>query len=218
MSECAFCTELDNEPRVCEPFGGDRVIWEDDDFVILPTVGCFTEGYVMIMPRDHTYSIAQLEPPLLRKLGRLTAQLRGQLQRIYGLVAVAEHGALNCEVKGAQCCDHAHLHFIPVVTEEKMDQMCKEYAKACVPGNNSEFLSTVMDLGRFREYAYILFSPYPGCYNVWKSSDGFQRQFCRLAAARALGKEEEYDWRKHYGVENMRKTVERLHGNLKFNL
>ena len=214
---CAFCTELASPDHLCEPYNGNRILYEDDYFVVLPTVGCLVEGYVMIMPQDHTFSIAQLDKRALRRLAHMTCQLHAQLERIYGKVAIAEHGAVSCDVKGAQCCDHAHLHFIPCGTEEKMKKMCDEYANAQrISGNKPEFLNTIQDIHVYNLYAYILFATQPGYYNIWKSSDGFARQFCRRAAATAHGIPHQYNWKEHFFVDNMRKTVGRLQGKLKF--
>lgn len=213
MSSCAFCTEL-LEKEVNPSIGFNRVIWEDDQFAIVPTVGCFVEGYVMLMPKDHTYSVAQLDEEDLVRMESIASLLRSQLTKTYGDVVVAEHGAVSCAVKGAQCCDHAHLHFIPV-GPEKLDDVCDLYWD--VRGENDAILSLVElpNLGA-DEAAYILVSLDDSLYNVWLKSDGFKSQFCRWATAKVLGKEEEYDWRKFPHIDNMRKTVERLRGNLKF--
>ncbi len=218
-NRCDMCTEFESKPRVCPALGVDRVIWEDDRFLILPTIGCFIDGYVMIMPKRHTFSMAQLDKDELVELGKLTSQLYYKLKRKYGELMIAEHGAVNCDIRGAQCCDHAHLHFIPTVTQERLELASLQYSEVSqYCGNTPELVSNMSELGKYNECAYILYAVQPGYYNVWRSSAGFERQFCRRAGALANGVPDIWNWRQHFGEENMRRTIEALKGKLEFTL
>jgi ATP adenylyltransferase len=217
-NKCAYCLELETSPRKCI-LGWDRVIWENDRFIVIPTVGCFVEGYVMIMPKRHTFSMAQLEKDELKELSRLSTQLYYKLKHKYGEIMIAEHGAVSCDIRGAQCCDHAHLHFIPTVTRERLELAAQQYSDVTqYCGNTPEFVGSLSDLQKYNSDAYILFALAPGYYNVWRSSAGFERQFCRRAAALANGMPDLWNWRDHYGEENMIKTYQALKGKLEFTL
>lgn len=211
MDACAYCYEMAQNPRHLDGLNMDRVVWEDDDWMVFPTVGSFVEDYLLLSPRDHVYSFAQLEVEEREKLPRVVEWLRTLLLQPslgYSHILVAEHGALNCQVKGAQCCDHAHLHFIPLRTEAQMDEICTIY------GHHSsappDLLSDLKHLHNYDEDAYILMSPAPGVWNVWTSDKGnFRSQFCRWAAAQALGCVDQYNWRSHPNFDKLKRTVER---------
>lgn len=214
MSSCAFCEEL--VTRECGELG-DRTIWENDDWMVIPTVGCFVEGYVMLMPKDHTYSFGQLDSDLLSlAASRLVEKLRIQLSQIYNKqIFVAEHGAVSCAVKGAQCCDHAHLHFIPIGNDAHMDCLDRIYSSH---SNNisPKVLDNLDQLADFAGYPYVLGSFNPWLYHVhFEELSGFRSQFCRWAAARVLGIEKEYNWKTHPCWDNMRRTISTLRGKLK---
>lgn len=219
---CAFCDELESPNKMSLEIGFNRIIWEDEDFVVLPTVGCFVEGYVMLMPKEHSYSFAQLDALSIARADYLTKKLRRELEDIYGeyyedtpadSILVAEHGAVSCAIKGAQCCDHAHLHFIPLATEARLFAVFDEYLKAA-NGANRIPVSSLMDAKRLgaAEHAYILASFDPSHFMVWLSSNGFRSQFCRWASAKLLGIEEQYSWKTHPHFENMKKTCKKLKG------
>lgn len=204
---CAICTELNSVDVVDPMIGFNRIVWEDDDFVVVPTVGCFAEGYVMLMPKDHTFSMAQLEPAQLLRADEVTKKLHAFLAEEYGLpVTIAEHGAVDCQVKGAQCCDHAHLHFIPVPCTPM-----SEYLKIRLPDHRTPSLSSLRSIGA-EGVAYILASGDTDGYSIWMESTGFKSQFCRMVGARAYGIEEKYNWKTHPFFDKMALTVARMRG------
>lgn len=209
MDACAYCYEMSQKPRLLDGIQMDRVVWEDDDWVVFPTVGSFVEDYLLLAPRDHTFSFAQLEQEEREQLPRVVEWIRGlmlQPSLRHGAVLVAEHGALSCQVKGSQCCDHAHLHFIPLQDEAQMDQICEVYATHSTAP--PDFVTDLKRLDLYAKMAYILMSPAPGVWNVWPQERGnFRSQFCRWAAAKALGCEEEYNWRSHPGFERLKTTA-----------
>lgn len=106
---CAFCKEFDEERT-----DQSRIIWESPDFVLLPTIGCLRLGYCLFMPMDHVISFAQLPSAALTQTELVLEQHRTALRSVFGATIVAEHGPASYTDRGASCCDHAHLHLIPV--------------------------------------------------------------------------------------------------------
>lgn len=52
--DCAFCHEF------ARPGEGERIIIRSGDWRLLPTLGCFTEGYCLYLPVEHIDAVAGL--------------------------------------------------------------------------------------------------------------------------------------------------------------
>ncbi len=200
---CYFCAEFSSfqAPE-------SRIIWESDDFLLLPTIGCFSAGYCLLMPRDHELSFGSLSRNQVSEGFKVVGHWRQQIEKTFGHAIVAEHGAGQC-LSGAACCDHAHLHIIPV--HGRIGQVSRAYLDV---GGTPEVLNEPEEVTDLSGAPYILFSPRPGQWWLWREVEAFQRQFVRRVCARALGVEPYSDWRKHTFKENMKVTKEVLTGKL----
>lgn len=194
---CSFCIEfhgINDEPA------GSRIIWEDDSFLLLPTRGCFVQGYCLFMPRAHYRSLASL-PTAADELCEGLAQLEAQRARIrerFGTVILAEHGIGIAGDLGAGCCDHAHVHMIPLPSMQ--EPLLGAYVEI---GGDPIQLERPLDLAEYRETSYLSLSLVPGQWLVWPDARPFSSQFVRRQAARLLGMPEHFDWRRHPFAENM---------------
>src|ERR1041384_1140034 len=193
---CAFCKEFDEE-RTAD----SRIIWEDRDFRLLPTKGCLCPGYCLFMPVEHVTSFAMLPEHDLCNAAYIMEDHRLTLEKVFGKTIMAEHGSGGYCKRGASCCDHAHLHLIPILGQE--EQICDIYKEI---GGPPKLLFSLASIKEFAGEPYILLSPEVGVYWVWTNTDNFRRQFVRWAVARVFGIEEQYDWREHSFSENMELT------------
>jgi len=53
---CSFCEEYSKKIKESK----SDIIYETKEFLVFPTVGCFTEGYCLIIPKKHCASFAEL--------------------------------------------------------------------------------------------------------------------------------------------------------------
>src|ERR1035441_769581 len=122
---CYFCAEFTSswDPQ-------SRIIWENDNFLLLPTIGCFSAGYCLLMPRDHELSFGSLPQDQVGEGFRVADHWRKQIEKTFGQAILAEHGAGEC-LRGAACCDHAHLHIIPV--HGRIGQVTRAYLEVGGP-------------------------------------------------------------------------------------
>lgn len=193
---CAFCKEFDEE-RTEE----SRIIWENRDFLLLPTIGCLRPGYCLLMPVDHVMSFAKLSEATLSESECLIEKHRSTLKGVFGKTIIAEHGPGSYCRKGASCCDHAHLHLIPV--QDQLRKVCRIYEEIGGPPTVLKSFTSIKD---YADDPYLLLSPEVGVYWVWTNTDDFRSQFVRWVVARVSGIEEQYDWRKCSFTENMKNT------------
>jgi diadenosine tetraphosphate (Ap4A) HIT family hydrolase len=194
MSEfCEFCIEF----AAAGTSSRSRIIWEDNELLLLPTIGCLRPGYCLLMPRIHRRSFAALDEDELSETENSLRCLRGRIAEKYGPTVVAEHGPGECDM-GASCCDHAHLHLIPL--PGLVDPLVDVYREV---GGEPRLLSCLGDLHRFSDRPYLFLSPQDDLYMVWTNVERFRRQFVRWATAKLMGIENAYNWRNYSFVHNM---------------
>lgn len=188
---CQFCLEFDNPPRT-----PNRILCADASFVVLPTIGAFTPGYILLMPRHHVRSFAELDGPVLERAGRIAENLRRVLNDLYGPTIVAEHGPGGPTEPSAACCDHAHWHLIPTEPAAVVDA----YETA---GGSPEILPDVRGLRDQAGRAYMYLSPIRHSHFRWSHSVQFGSQFVRRVTASLIGRGDQYDWAVCPFTENM---------------
>ncbi len=81
-SDCPFCRIASSEPADLPEY--DRPIIETAEFIIVPALGQFVEGYLLIAPREHRLNIGVLPDDMLLRFNKLKADIRELL---------ADHGA-----------------------------------------------------------------------------------------------------------------------------
>lgn len=198
--QCQFCEDFSAPPD-----GPQRPIWQNADFVVLPPIGCFTPGYLLLMPRQHVRSFACLRHQMLGRAIETAERVRVVVKSAFGQsgVIIAEHGAGGGSVATASTCDHAHWHIIPVDPRFVL-RVCYEAAGA--PGA----LSAPDKIRSFRGKSYVLLSPESDEYLVWPYSEVFYPQFMRKVCADYHEVGEFYNWREFAFTANMLLTRERL--------
>lgn len=196
---CAFCTEFST--LALGSLNG-RVIAEASDWVLLPTVGCFTPGYCLFMPIEHFDAAADVPHRGLWNAGTALEEMRTLIAGVFGPTIVAEHGPHGCEL-GAGCCSHAHLHLIPVPDP---DAVTAAYQETGGPGRR---LDDLADLPKLVDGPYVYLSPEPGRHLLWPSA-GFARQYVRRVCAALHGVGDQYDWRDHPFDANGETTISML--------
>jgi len=202
INYCRFCKEFENSSKAER----SRVIWQNENFLLFPTIGCLTPGYCLFMPRKHTYSFAELTVSEIREAFYYVEKTRLEISNVFGPTIVAEHGSSSCD-KGASCCSHAHWHLIPI----RSDLVIKEYEDT---GGKPNILIKSDELSEQAGLSYMLLSPITHLYMVWRA-DRFHSQFIRKVTSKILGFEWLYDWRMFPFKENMIITQQALYPRFK---
>ena len=195
--DCAFCTEfahIDRQPN-------RKIMTFRNQFILLPTLGCFREGYCLYMPIKHERSFASLGEQRLARIGLEIEYIRQTVvDEFLTPVIVAEHGP-GIGDKSANSCDHAHMHIIPV---DNIDQVLSEFYKQ---GGPPQQLTKFSDIEQYKTSAYIYLSYEAGQHLVWRNVTLFKRQFVRRVCAGLDGLGEKFDWQLYPFYENMLQTM-----------
>jgi diadenosine tetraphosphate (Ap4A) HIT family hydrolase len=203
LCACEFCKEFANPTQ--RP---NRVLWEGGNFNLLPSIGSLTPGYLLLMPKFHIRSFADLNPADLQSALSIAEAARQVISGRFGPTILAEHGPGRPGETSAACCDHAHWHLIPC-DPHKVSQ---EYERAAgVPAA----LTTIRELSKWGGQPYVFLSPLRHVYWTWPYSDHFSSQFVRRICAKIMGLADYYDWAIFPFTENMIVTRSELGPQLK---
>lgn len=114
---CEFCSEFSGESD--SPFYSTyqgilekRIVHSTEHFVVLPSIGQFVENYMLILPRRHMESLAEMNENETAEFKKIFHKLKVSLTN-FGKVIAFEHGAKK-ETGGGCGVYHAHLHIMPL--------------------------------------------------------------------------------------------------------
>ncbi|HWX21989.1 MAG TPA: non-canonical purine NTP pyrophosphatase [Candidatus Binatia bacterium] len=210
--DCPFCTELQQDgPSIFAGIMGkrlaSRVVYEDEHFVVLPPLGEFMEGGLLVLTREHVLSLAQLRPEIFEHLERLLRELGKALVEQYGVPPlVFEHGPAPEWSKGVCCVDHAHLNIFPAAVE-----VHPHLAKRM---NLS--IGSLADLSRLRraEFGYLFVQENDGTRRAYDGQN-VPTQLVRRVITTQLGHPERWHWRDYIGQTELLATYEALKGRIR---
>jgi len=104
MAECIFCKivngELDSE-----------ILYDDDSVVAFKDINPQAPHHVLVIPRRHIASVADVsgdDEPLLGHLCGVAARLAQQI----GFSDAGYRLVINCGAHGGQAVEHVHLHLL----------------------------------------------------------------------------------------------------------
>ena len=206
---CSFCFEINETSGVehdanlnlyKKMAGGlgssSRVIWESENLLLMPTIGCFTEGYCLLVTRDHYFSMAEFARSNGgSELSLVLGGIQNMMNALYNGCIFFEHGAIDRQCKAGGCSDHAHLHIMP-----KIDNVLKRTQK------HHDFVKySSIDRIKNISSAYLLF--YDGEEYYVSTSELVPSQYFRQLLAQEAGIGEKWDWRKHPFKTNIQTTL-----------
>lgn len=175
------------------------IIWRNGDFIIIAGLGALSEGYVILLPREHILSLGMLSEEGMPKFIQIKNEIRAVLCSLYGPITFFEHGMSSCGHAGG-CVDHAHLHAFPCQNDFRpyLQQDLRETKVA-----------SLLDL---REYAisdipYLFYeNPLQEKY-VYTFDGHLPSQYFRRLWAQFVGRPDEWDWGVFLFEENIAKTI-----------
>jgi diadenosine tetraphosphate (Ap4A) HIT family hydrolase len=192
MENCEFCLELKGikPSRFSDIYPNltSRIVAETDHFVAIPTIGPLFLGHLLILPRAHVDTAANLEPQQKNELISFLDSLTSALQEL-GNPVCFEHGALAC-TKGACGIYHAHIHLVPLPLQIKPEEIFPEFT--------GRFLNLADTLNQFNHCEeYLLFGNETGFSHAAVEKLQFrpQSQLFRKRLADHFRLTESWNWR-----------------------
>lgn len=200
-TQCLFCNYLDpTVDRWNQAWYLFHVIAETDNFIAVPALGCIVPGYMLVLTKQHIFSMAQLKPHELVELESFVDLLSKKLTEKWAPPVIFEHGACNETETAGSCIEHAHWHLVP----GNWDLLPIEI--------NFEKVSAFEEFaGQKRGMAYLFFrDPFGNSYIT--NTSHAPSQLFRRKLADQLGKADEWDYAVFPFIDNIRETVDKLEG------
>lgn len=112
---CVMCAGADPArdtalQRILSP-GRSRFIARSARFAALPTFGCFTPGYVLIVPRAHVLSFGRLDGQALAEAQQVADTVAPRISEVYQMPVLGFEYGNN--MPGGRRVAHAHWHLLP---------------------------------------------------------------------------------------------------------
>ena len=210
--QCPFCAELeDDSDTIFSEMMGERlrsrVLYEDEHFVVMPPLGEFMEGGLLLLSRKHILSFAHLPAPLFEHLERLMRAIGRVLLQRYGVQPLFfEHGPAPEWSKGVCCVDHAHINIFPAAV--RLHPHLAERMNFPLPA-----LAGLARLQR-SEFGYLFIQENDGSRRVY---DGqlVPTQLVRRIITSAIGCPERWHWRDFPGGDQLVATFNALKGQIR---
>jgi hypothetical protein len=205
--DCVFCSEFTGQTdTVFQKLTGKaiptRILRQTGHFVVFPPLGQFIEGGLLLASREHLISFACLPECYYDELEDLVHEIGEQLLLHFGCMPVFfEHAPLAPGDKGTCCVDHAHLNIFPVRVDvhEHLSHFphCQIHSLkelAAMPARDGGYLFLQnMDGRRYVYQAGIVPS-----------------QYVRRIITAKLGIPERWHWRDYLGLEELKRTMDKL--------
>lgn len=207
---CPFCNEFNGkkslsyfENTIGLKYGIEqRCILETKNFVCVPSIGSFVEGYVLVIPRQHFLSSLSFPCNHTEELLSIIDFLRKFYSDVFqGRFIIFEHGSSSFNNPGGMSVLHAHLHLVPY--NELLIESVNEF----------DFIKydSLYDLKKYYlsqniQNPYLLLKDTDNniyyCEEEKIPSQYFRKRVCNNLGLNGMG-----DWKKYPFIENIQKTI-----------
>jgi ubiquinone/menaquinone biosynthesis C-methylase UbiE/diadenosine tetraphosphate (Ap4A) HIT family hydrolase len=208
---CVFCAELSNQPNnlylqlTQGKLPNSRIVWETDHFVVMPPLGEFIEGGLLIIAKRHISSMALLQDAEFSELEFLMHEIKQAILDIYDSESIYfEHGPSIYGKKGACCVDHAHINVFPF-NHSIADDLRN------IPKTKINSLSEIKEASIDDDY---LFVQYPSGQKELLFPKNIPSQFIRKIITNILHMPERGDWKNYHGIQEMKHTIDAFNAYL----
>jgi diadenosine tetraphosphate (Ap4A) HIT family hydrolase len=179
------------------------VICESDHNLAVAGLGALSEGYVLLVPKAHYLSVAQLPEPMVEDLERLKQHIRSAIGKIYASAVFFEHGAVTENKRGGACIDHVHVHAFPCQID------LRQFLQKDFPETRIQSLKELKLFAEINQ-PYIFYENQLGEMFVYETPAQIPSQYIRRRWAEALGRSDEWDWALFIGENEVTNTITKL--------
>lgn len=206
-SDCLFCKLLAGKPVHYQ-----ASLYESENFLVIPGSGAFIDGYLMILPKPHVMSCAELSEDIRAEMLDVIDDIKYILELMYGKhVLVWENGS-GMEGKGKPKTSivHAHIHACP----SEINIIGTTYATG-IPVN----LIKIEDLPEYKSDSYLLIRDFNNKWYISSDPELYiPRQYVRqLVALEHNIQSELWNWRRFPFWDNVEKTGDDFLNFIRYN-
>ncbi len=196
--DCPFCSVTRDE--AFRKLIQNTVLFETQNYVVVPALGSFVPGYVIVATKDHYINFAELPTEMFLEFFQIHKAVRKVVRAKYGPTLSFEHGSWDID-RGGACINHAHLHVLPFMGD----------TAALMP---NEFPSKIVHPHSWQSQAqknsgYIYIEDSAENARVYTAQSEFPRQYVRQRICLTLGEDlcTKWNWDLWKFEDNIRITI-----------
>jgi diadenosine tetraphosphate (Ap4A) HIT family hydrolase len=217
MKTCQICLaikngffEFENKIGVKDSLSlKNRILIETKNFIVFPTIGAFSEGYLLIASKKHYRALGAMPIAYYQELNTLIELVKQTLRKEYQLPTILfENGSAPGVVKGVNTVDHLHVHIIPI-KQDIGRQLTKVYEQVNL--NNINTLNQLYKSGK----SYYFYQNNLGENFAYVISGIPKSQYIRQLITKNMNTPEKWNWKEFYGINELAKTTKKLKKKLK---
>jgi len=203
QENCTFCRIANENPD--ESHAYDKAIIETSNLIVIPALGHFIDGYLLICSRKHLYNFGEADSDTFQDFVRIKKFVAQLLNEVYHKRPVFfEHGPSPDRKHAGSCLIHAHMHAVPVEIDAPPSYI-SENLKGFSIGHIEE-LRKQADL----KNPYFYFECSDGSMYIYEEPI-LECQYGRKVIAQQQGiKNDFWDWRRHPFYDKAAATWEKL--------
>lgn len=192
MCNCIFCNLDFNNIE-------NTVIYETENFRVIPTIGALVDGYTLIVTKEHINSLSQLNHKQKEEYKNLVIKVSKTFEKIYGKKPILfEHGTPEItNSMSANSVIHAHSHIVNFEFENEKEII-----------NKYNFVP-IESFDDVINENYIYYQNNNGEKFVSYQFDSVS-QLMRILIANEIDKKDEYNWREYDFKENIEVMLEKI--------
>lgn len=204
ISDCRICSNIISSDERREPW--NKILYETEEFLCVPTVGALTEGYVLTIPKYHALCGGDLDQGMLDQYWSFTKSVADVIESKFGDTIIFEHGPAKPNTKVGCGVDHAHMHIVPVNGEVR-----KSASRINPESIGWHRLDSIKNLSQLHDenQEYVLIKedePFVG------TAPNIISQLFRRAIADIINEPEKFDWKSHPFENKVKNTVSCIEG------
>lgn len=174
----------------------NRVLYEDEQFIVIPSLGPVSDCHLLVIPKCHVTSFAMLDAESFNNAEKIITKISHIVRTKFGNCIVFEHGTLNDEMKSSASCNHAHMHIVSC--NQSILPMLKR------DGLQLRRITQMSQIAEQKERGKPYFYYCENNDFAYLMDDTIQKsQYMRILISDVLGTPERGDWKKNYGISEM---------------
>ena len=212
---CVFCEDDMGSHIKLGNTDYNRLILDDENWLIYPTIGAFVEGYILHVLKRHTQSSFYCTKNELDSLLLNIHRISIIYKRVYRMnyAYIFEHGTIGAAYQTTCCIEHTHIHMLPAPMDILFG-IVKDIHTPLYPVPSLIDCYSIIENRKILSYI-ILGEVSASSYFVLDCTAGlYPSQFMRMKMYKELvnGSLLDYgwDWRVKPYNENIKKTKEAL--------
>jgi diadenosine tetraphosphate (Ap4A) HIT family hydrolase len=203
-SNCEFCIELSDfkKSRFAQIYNNiQRIVFSDKHFCIMPPLGQLFSGSLLLLPKAHYCSFAEIPSDLRVNLTQTINNIEKRLQK-FGKIILFEHGTTP-EIGDGCGIYHAHIHIIPIPSSISPEFLLGSKFKNFL--NINDALSYVEP-----QKPYLLYRGTNKRYFIKILTKRLQSQYFRKKIHEYFNLESPWDWKKYKYEKKIIETINYL--------